>query len=153
MDFLVQKVWKSFQKSQPQKSVRKNRQLSQIPGAQNAVGRAGAGMEVVGALPGVPSDSVKMWHFGLDAQQVQILCRRAPEPIVYSLRAPGTSMRRSPPSLIEHKHMIEGCTFNLLDWGAEEETYYVGPRATCDLIVGIGPPGARFFHTGVRRRK
>jgi hypothetical protein len=53
---------KIFQKSksQPQKSVRKNRQHSQIPGAQNAVGRAGAGMEVVGALPGVPSDSVKM---------------------------------------------------------------------------------------------
>ncbi len=22
-----------------------------------------------------------------------------------------------------------------------------------DLIVGIGPPGVRFFHTGVRRRK
>jgi hypothetical protein len=51
-----------IKRASPQKSVRKNRQYSssQIPGVQNAVGRARACMEAVGALPGVPSDSVNV---------------------------------------------------------------------------------------------
>jgi hypothetical protein len=44
----------------PQKSVRKNCQYSQISGMKNSVERAGADIEVVGELLDVPSDSVKV---------------------------------------------------------------------------------------------
>jgi len=51
---------KKIKRATTQNSVKKICQYLQISGVQNAVGRARAGMEEVGALTSVPSDSVKL---------------------------------------------------------------------------------------------